>query len=68
MTIKQLRVMNGYTQRDLAKILGVSQTAVYKWELKETKFNIKIARKIKEKFGYSKDNGEMTSYDLGKCN
>lgn len=65
MTIQQLRRMNNYTQRDLAKILEVSQTAIYKWELRETKFNKKVKEKIKEKFGYSKLDGTMTSYDLG---
>lgn len=65
MTIQQLRRMNNYTQRDLAKILEVSQTAIYKWELRETKFNKKVKDKIKEKFGYSKLDGTMTSYDLG---
>lgn len=37
--LKEIRLKKGLFQRDIAKILGVKQTAVSKYELEERKLN-----------------------------
>lgn len=68
MTIKDLRQNNGYNQREFAKLLDVTQTAVYKWELRDVKLRKGVQDKIREVFGYKKDNYKATSFDIGTNN
>lgn len=66
MNIKELRKINRLSQDDLAKMLNVSQNAVSKWERIDTKFQERVESKITELFGYKKENGRLSSFDLGK--
>jgi len=45
-TIQRERKAKGYTQRELAKILGVSQALVSRWENGEENFTIATLAKI----------------------
>ena len=65
MTIKDLRTINNYSQKELANVLGVTQQAVQKWEKKDTKIGRSVEEKIHKLFGYGKKNGRITSYDIG---
>lgn len=64
MTIKELRERNNLSQREFANIIGVTQTAIYKWELKDTKINEIYQKKIEEIFKIPKSNKRMTSFDI----
>lgn len=65
MTIKELRDMNNLSQREFAEIIGVTQTAIYKWERKDVKININTQKKIDESFGLKRKSMRATSFDLG---
>ena len=65
MTIKELREMNNLSQREFAEIIGVTQTAIYKWERKDVKININTQKKIDESFGLKRKSMKTTSFDLG---
>lgn len=65
MTIKELREMNNLSQREFAEIIGVTQTAIYKWERKDVKININTQKKIDESFGLNRKSMRATSFDLG---
>lgn len=65
MTIKELRERNNLSQREFANILGVTQTAVYKWELKDTKINKVYQEKLEENFCFKSNSSRITSFDLG---
>ena len=65
MTIKELREMNNLSQREFAEIIGVTQTAIYKWEQKDVKININTQKKIDEAFGLKRKSMRATSFDLG---
>lgn len=65
MTIKELRQINRLSQDDLAKMLNVSQNAVSKWERIDTKFREDIEKRITELFGYKKESGRLSSFNLG---
>lgn len=64
MTIKELRERNNLSQREFAAIIGVTQTAIYKWEQKDTKINELYQRKIEETFKIARSNKRMTSFDI----
>lgn len=67
MTTKQLREINRLSQHEFADKLGISQNAVSKWEMKDTKIRKDIVDKIYKIFGYGKkDNGRVTSFDIGE--
>ena len=66
MTTKQLREMNRLSQHEFADKLGISQNAVSKWEMKDTKIRKNIEGKIFRIFGYGKKNGRITSFDIGE--
>lgn len=66
MTTKQLREMNRLSQHEFADKLGISQNAVSKWEMKDTKIRKDIERKIFKIFGYGKKNSRITSFDIGE--
>lgn len=65
MTIKELREMNNLSQREFAEIIGVTQTAIYKWERKDVKININTQKKIDESFGLNRKSMRATSFNLG---
>ena len=65
MTIKELRERNNLSQREFANILGVTQTAVYKWELKDTKISKVYQEKLEENFCFKSNSSRITSFDLG---
>lgn len=65
MTIKQLRTINNLTQRDFAKLIGVSQTAVYLWEKTDTKLTDKHTEAIDNTFGFKRGIKKASSFDLG---
>jgi DNA-binding XRE family transcriptional regulator len=64
-TIKDLRIMNNMSQRDFAKMVGVSQTAVYKWEKEEVKLSDENIQTIDRIFGLNRGIKKATSFDLG---
>lgn len=67
MTTQQLREINRLSQHEFADKLGISQNAVSKWEMKDTKIRKDIVDKIYKIFGYGKkDNGRVTSFDIGE--
>lgn len=67
MTTQQLREMNRLSQHEFADKLGISQNAVSKWEMKDTKIRKDIVDKIYKIFGYGKkDNGRVTSFNIGE--
>ena len=53
--IKQLRKEKGYTQNQLADLLGVTDKAVSKWEVGEANPDISLLVKISEIFGVTID-------------
>lgn len=59
-TIKELRKSKNLTQMELAKIIGIDQTAVSKWELNKALPDMGTAIKLSEYFDVSLD------YLLGK--
>lgn len=64
MTIKELRERNNLSQREFAAMIGVTQTAIYKWELKDTKINEIYQRKIENIFKIEPSNKRMTSFNI----
>ena len=50
-TIQRQRKSEGYTQQELADILGVSQTMVSRWENGEENFTIATLAKISKALG-----------------
>lgn len=63
--IKELRTEKGYTQADLARLLGVNQTAVGKYERGELEPNIQILMKLSQIFEVTVDYIIGNSDDLG---
>ena len=51
MNIAELRKRAGYTQKDLAKLVDVDQSAVSKWESGETKPLKKLHEKLAQVLG-----------------
>lgn len=54
-TIKELRKEKGLTQTDLAKVVGLDQTAISKWELDKALPDTAILIKLSEFFNVSID-------------
>ena len=65
MTIKDLRISNYMTQREFAKQLEVSQSAVNKCEQQNFKISKKTTKKIDELFFLQRINKDAYSFDLG---
>lgn len=53
--IAALRREHGWSRQELADRIGVSQTAVYKWETGATQPNIETLQKLSALFGVSLD-------------
>lgn len=60
--LKELRIMNGKSQEDLAKYLDIKRTQVSNYELSISKPSLEIAEKIADYFQVSLD------YLLGRSN
>lgn len=65
MTIKELRLSNNLSQREFAKLIGVTQAAINKWERQEVKLSQENQEKIDEVFGLNRDTVRATSFNLG---
>lgn len=65
MTIKELRETNNLSQREFAKLIGVTQAAINKWERQEVKLSQENQDKIDSVFGLKRTNKRATSQDLG---
>lgn len=65
MTIKELRLSNNLSQREFAKLIGVTQAAINKWERQEVKLSQENQEKIDEVFGLNRDTLRATSFNLG---
>lgn len=66
MTIKEIRKMNNLSQRELARMIGVTQAAINKWERQEVKISEENQRKIERIFGLKEEKRRITSYDIGR--
>ena len=55
MKIKEYRTIKGYTQRELAKLLGIKQNTYSDKERGKTKFTIDEVKFIKELFNVTYD-------------
>ena len=55
MKIKEYRIIKGYTQRELAEILGIKQNTYSDKELEKSKFTIDEIKIIKELFSVTYD-------------
>ena len=53
--IRRLRTEHGMTRQELAAQMGVTQTAVYKWETGATQPDIRTLTALAELFGVSID-------------
>lgn len=53
--LKALRVKNGFTQKDIAEILGISETSYNKRENGSLEFTISEIKKLKNIFNLSND-------------
>ena len=53
--IKEYRVMKGYTQTEIANLLGIKQNTYSDKERGKTQFNVKEIRIIKELFDVTYD-------------
>ena len=56
MTLKAARVINGLTQREMAKKLGVHVQTYRKWEKNPEIVEVGVAKKISNILGISYDN------------
>ena len=65
MTIKDLRITSCMTQREFAKELEVSQSAVNKWEQQNCRISKKTVKKIDELFYLQRVNENAYSFDIG---
>lgn len=65
MTIKELRERNNLSQREFAKLIGVTQAAINKWERQEVKLSQENQDKIDQVFGLKRKNMRATSQNLG---
>ena len=66
--IKQLRKLNGYSQKALAKILNVHQTAISQWETDRTTPDVEVAKAMADLFNTTTDyifgrTDDPTNYD-----
>lgn len=66
--IKELRLGKGFTQADLAKLLGVNQTAVGKYERGELEPNIHVLIKLSQIFETTVDYIIGNTDDYGAVN
>ena len=55
MKVKEYRVMKGYTQTEIANLLGIKQNTYSDKERGKTQFNVKEIRIIKELFEVTYD-------------
>lgn len=51
--VKNLRIENGLTQEELAKMLDISRSTVSAWENNKTEADFNTLRKLKESFNVS---------------
>lgn len=58
--IKQIRSIEGLTQEKLAEILGVSQSAIVKYENNKSKPGLDFIRDFKKKIGYDLTDNNIT--------
>lgn len=65
MTTKDLRLLNYMTQREFAKKLEVSQSAVNKWEQQNCRISKKTIEKMDEIFYLKRLTNEAYSFDIG---
>ena len=54
-TLRKIRIDNGITQKEMAKMLGVSRSCVANWELGIREADISIIKKYNELFGHKMD-------------
>lgn len=55
-TLKTARLIAGYTQDELAKLMDVHPHTIAEWERTPTKISISNAKKLKELLGIDYDN------------
>lgn len=53
--VKYLREQNGYTQSDLANILGISRSSVNAWEMGISNISVKYVKELADIFNVSTD-------------
>ena len=53
--VKRERLERGWTQKDLADQLGVKQSTVAKWEIKEAVYRKRTRQKFAEVFGINEE-------------
>lgn len=53
--IKEIRNNNGLTQKEFAELLGVSESAVKKWELNKVDPTVAVLNTIADKFNLTVD-------------
>ena len=51
LTVKQARLLAGYTQKQIAELLGVHMLTYWKWEKNPGKMSISTAKKFSEIVG-----------------
>ena len=54
-TLRKIRLDNGITQKEMAKMLGVSRSCVANWEIGIREADISIIKKYNELFGHKMD-------------
>lgn len=64
MTISEIREEMNMTQREFAELIGVTQTAVYKWEKSDVKFKAKEREKVIQGLNLKNVDYNLTSYNI----
>jgi len=54
-TLRKIRIDNELTQKEMAKLLGVSRSCVANWETGLREADISIIKKYNQLFGYKQD-------------
>lgn len=64
MTIQEIREDFNMTQREFAEMIGVTQTAVYKWEKSDVKFNDVAKEKVIKGLNLKNVDYILSSYNI----
>lgn len=64
MTSKDIRESYNMSQREFAEMIGVTQTAVYKWEKSDVKFNSEVKNKVIRALNLKDTNYGMSSFNI----
>ena len=64
MTIQEIRENYNMTQREFAEMIGVTQTAVYKWEKSDVKFKSKEREKVIQGLNLKNVDYILSSYNI----